>query len=157
MKLQGEDGGWWLCLFRCSLHSDKTTSLLQGIQLGLQGTGNINTDKPSRSTPLGLPGDRLHTRQTSLPMVPILKYTMRQTTPHLKPFPGTLHRVHQGDRPHKVWHASFRQCELMRSQCTIQFLIIRRAVARIDWSVAYFDLLLHIHCMSSILPTNGGC
>ena len=79
------------------------------------------------------------------------------TKASLLPVSMTMFAFGQGDRPHKVWHASFRQCELMRSQCTIQFLIIRRAVARIDWSVAYFDLLLHIHCMSSILPTNGGC
>ena len=59
----------------------------------LLGAGYINTDKPSPGTPLGVP--RLQTWQTSLPMVPISEYTKRQTTPHIKPSSGTLHRVYK--------------------------------------------------------------
>ena len=93
--------GVHLVLQQDKLHSDKNKikqAFPKEPDFQLQGTGYINTDKPSPGTLVGVPGEcRLQINMTDKSSQgTISKYTMKQTTPHIKPSPGTLHSVHKG-------------------------------------------------------------
>ena len=94
---QGGDGSFALSGVSPCLQQDKLKTKQAFPKQPIPGDRlHINTDNPSPGTPLGVQGDRLHKQQTSLLVVSISKYTMRQTTQHTKPSPVTLHRVYQG-------------------------------------------------------------